>query len=387
MWDADRNGSLTPWDVLPQSNKNVHWACDQGPDHRWRAAVYMAKSCPFCANRRVSVTNSMSAVRPDMAAMWDAAKNGGASPAGVIATTTKRLHWRCSVGHEFVMRADILARRATLCWTCDGTLARSTRGSLSDDAPLHAALWHPTRNGDLTPDKVSTASRRRVWWLCPAEHEWEGVIADRTKTAGCPWCTRALPSPEYNFTTEAPHAGSMWHPTLNGDRLATDVLPRSSAKAWFACEQGHAFKGVVGLVAAQRWGCDQCSVRSESKVEVALYDALAAHYSVAPRNTRIKTPGKNGRPRTPDIILSGHRVIVEFDGGWWHRQMLDRDTAAFAEYASHGYRLIRIREEGLPLIGEWDLTVPARRRPVDAPDLARRVLDHLNALGILPDAR
>ena len=45
--------------------------------------------------------------------------------------------------------------------------------SFAERFPETAAEWHPTLNGDLTPDEVGFASNRRAWWLCAAcAHEW-----------------------------------------------------------------------------------------------------------------------------------------------------------------------------------------------------------------------
>ena len=38
--------------------------------------------------------------------------------------------------------------------------------SLADLFPDVAAQWHPTRNGELTPTKISYGVGRRYWWKC-----------------------------------------------------------------------------------------------------------------------------------------------------------------------------------------------------------------------------
>lgn len=55
--------------------------------------------------------------------------------------------------------------------------------------PALASQWHPTRNGDRSPDQYTPNSNEKFWWRCSEndEHEWEAVIASRHK-AGCPIC-------------------------------------------------------------------------------------------------------------------------------------------------------------------------------------------------------
>jgi hypothetical protein len=56
--------------------------------------------------------------------------------------------------------------------------------------PQLAAEWHPTRNGARTAATVPVSSGKTAWWLCAAGHEWEAIIANRSKGVGCDKCGR-----------------------------------------------------------------------------------------------------------------------------------------------------------------------------------------------------
>jgi hypothetical protein len=58
-------------------------------------------------------------------------------------------------------------------------------------APEVADQWHPTLNGDLTPNMVTIGSNKRVWWQCQEGHVWKAVVYARvgTQKTGCPVCT------------------------------------------------------------------------------------------------------------------------------------------------------------------------------------------------------
>jgi hypothetical protein len=47
--------------------------------------------------------------------------------------------------------------------------------------PEVANEWHPTKNGELTPNDLTRASSKKVWWLCPKGHSYESTIANRTR--------------------------------------------------------------------------------------------------------------------------------------------------------------------------------------------------------------
>ncbi|MFG3285285.1 zinc-ribbon domain-containing protein [Streptomyces sp. NPDC048111] len=77
------------------------------------------------------------------------------------------------------------ARRAATAHH-EGGQARGT--SLRLAAPQVASEWHPSRNGDTTPDSVAAGSSRKAWWLGACGHEWQAVIHSRSRGCGCPYC-------------------------------------------------------------------------------------------------------------------------------------------------------------------------------------------------------
>ena len=61
--------------------------------------------------------------------------------------------------------------------------------SLAITHPEKAKEWHPTLNGDLTPNNVTAGSGKKVWWNCPTHGEYESMIFNRVKNNnGCPYC-------------------------------------------------------------------------------------------------------------------------------------------------------------------------------------------------------
>ena len=38
--------------------------------------------------------------------------------------------------------------------------------SLAETHPEVAKQWHPTKNGDLTPNNVTPGSNKKAWWKC-----------------------------------------------------------------------------------------------------------------------------------------------------------------------------------------------------------------------------
>lgn len=100
QWHGKRNGELTPWNTAAGSAKPVWWRCKAGPDHEWQAKVYKRalekNGCPFCANKRLSITNTLEAKYPELANLMLPEDNGGLKASEVIAVMTTALNWRCS---------------------------------------------------------------------------------------------------------------------------------------------------------------------------------------------------------------------------------------------------------------------------------------------------
>jgi len=94
-WHPTKNGGLTPEQVLAGSNKKVWWICGEGPDHEWEASSHTrtgkgTTGCPCCSGNKLSVTNSLATLFPDVAAQWHFQKNDGVTPDQVVAGSNKK---------------------------------------------------------------------------------------------------------------------------------------------------------------------------------------------------------------------------------------------------------------------------------------------------------
>src|SRR5438309_2135044 len=107
----------------------------------------------------------LSITHPQLAAEWHPTKNGDLRPDQVYAGSDKKVWWLCRGGHEW--QARIANRKHERgCPYCAGRKISDTN-SLVALFPDLAVEWHPTKNGELTPDQVVAGSARKVWWQCP----------------------------------------------------------------------------------------------------------------------------------------------------------------------------------------------------------------------------
>ena len=97
-WHPEKNGSLTPYDVRPGSNKKVWWLCQKDPSHEWLSSVQNrvnGSGCTICTGRIAIPSTSFQAHYPQLAREWHPDKNGTLEAKDVRPGSNKKVWWRC----------------------------------------------------------------------------------------------------------------------------------------------------------------------------------------------------------------------------------------------------------------------------------------------------
>lgn len=264
QWDAAGNAPLTAGDISYGSKQKVWWRCEKG--HRWQAPPYARTGsetgCPYCAGKRVLPgENDLASAFPEVAAQWHPTKNGALTPRDVLPGSHRKVWWQCEKGH--VWQAQVKSRvHGCGCPVCANRELAAGENDLLARFPQIAAQWHPTKNGTLRPEQMTSNSNRKVWWLCPLGHAYQAVVAARTaQSSGCPYCAGKRVLPGFNdLETRFPQVAAQWHPTLNGTLTPAQVLPGSHRKVWWQCAEGHAWKAVIySRTTKRKSGCPVCA--------------------------------------------------------------------------------------------------------------------------------
>lgn len=277
QWHPVKNAPLTPSQVTRGSHRVVWWCCEKG--HEWRAAVKArveGNGCPVCAGRMLLTgQNDLAALYPRLAAQWHPLKNGALRPDLVLASTARRVWWRCEKGHEWQARVKDRIN-GTGCPICCGQKVEEGVNDLASRYPVLAAQWNLTANGKLRPQQVAVSSNRRVWWRCERGHEWQASIYSRTRDqTGCPYCANRKVFAGFNdLATLEPELAKQWHPTLNGTLTPEDVTAGNRRKVWWVCPEGHVWKtAVFARTGQRRTGCPVCAGNVNRKKH-RQYDAM-----------------------------------------------------------------------------------------------------------------
>lgn len=140
------------------------------------------------------------------------------------------------------------------------------RKSLAEEYPELLYEWNYHKNGELFPENVSSRSNRKVWWICSKGHEWEAVIANRTRRgSGCPYCSGKKPIiGENDLATLRPDIALEWHPVLNGEMTPDQFKAYSPRKVWWICSNGHEWESRID-VRSRGSGCPCCAGKLVTK--------------------------------------------------------------------------------------------------------------------------
>lgn len=132
--------------------------------------------------------NDLKTRYPEIAKEWHPTKNGELTPEDVPYGSSQMVWWLCPAGHPYDMPVKKRTQRGFNCPICSG---HRTVAGINDFATVYPEIakeWHPTKNGDKTPDMFSSKNGYRAWWICKFGHEWNATIHDRTSGTGCPEC-------------------------------------------------------------------------------------------------------------------------------------------------------------------------------------------------------
>jgi hypothetical protein len=170
LWHPTKNYPLEPHMFTVKSAKIVWWLCDNG--HETQARIYQRVStqCIDCSNQRILTIEEMRDL---------ASKKGGECLSSTYINNQTYLLWQCKEKHPPWKAKARDIQRGRWCPYCSNTKLLS-KNSLAAQYPNLALQWHPTKNGDLTPNEVAIRSNKTVHWICEKGHEWQAIIANRT---------------------------------------------------------------------------------------------------------------------------------------------------------------------------------------------------------------
>jgi very-short-patch-repair endonuclease len=249
--------------------------------------------------------------------------------------------------------------------------------SLQAVAPEVADLWHPTKNGDSSPEKVIAGANKKIWWKCPEgpDHEWEAT-ANSLVSAGsrCPCCAHQKLSVTNSLSTLYPNVAAEWHPTKNGDLTPDQLIAGTHKRVWWQClaVSGHEWSIPILNRTANGSGCPDCTLTPRSAPEMRLAHELTAVIDFHLDAHKLRLAGRLG---DIDILIEGLKLAIEFDGAYWHRNKAEKDLEKTEQIEDEGWKVIRVRERPLESIHTNDVMVEPLTPVKDVADLVLKQIE------------
>ena len=407
-WHPTKNGNLSPEMVTSRSGKKVFWFLPYDDpetgkhfDFEWEETVSnrtesrTRMGCPFLSGRRVyHGFNDLATTHPELAKQWHPTKNGKLTPDKVSFGSQKKVMWYLPydvqddypVKHlrgkhfDFEWSAEVKSRvnGMSVCPYLSGHAVWPGFNDLVTTHPELAKEWHPTKNGKLTPDRVSFGIAKKVWWRLPYDvpddypvkhlrgkhydFEWYGTICNRTAgNHNCPYLSgQAIWLGFNDLATTHPELAKEWHPTKNGSLMPEDVTAGSKKKVWWflpyddPCTGRHFdFEWKASIFSRAR-GVN-CPYLSESHGEKHTRKYLSSYnYEYAYEKNFHDLKGVGGGYLTYDFHITGTKVLIEYQGLQHYKpvdvfggeeqfkiqQEHDRRKREYAK--KNGYKLIEI---------------------------------------------
>lgn len=136
--------------------------------------------------------NCLLKTNPKLWIEWDIKKNNdlGYDIYKMSYGSNKKVWWKCPKCKSNYDRTIKDRKNSKGCPYCSGTRVNHTN-SLASIRPDLASEWHPTKNGEFTPEDVACNKSIKVWWIGKeCGHEWDATIYNRNfKSSSCPYCS------------------------------------------------------------------------------------------------------------------------------------------------------------------------------------------------------
>lgn len=385
--ELHKSNSFKANEITAHSTKAAVWECSSCK-HRWTTKVQSRTSntnsrkpsgCPKCSKSIASKNYNLAVVFPERLKYWDYEKNT-MKPTDITPHSSDEIYWKCDKGHKFKKSPkSIIVKnkygnwsKGSGCRKCSGKEVWSGN-SFSNQNPLAAKQWvfkcktQKQKNGCMRcskksvweksewkyecnegrPEDFTVRSGKVKWFKCSKGHYWKVAIGERKKY-GCGYCFGRWATKENNLKVVFPEIANLWDYKLNSDK-PEDYTPRSESVKWWKCQFGH--KSYEKKIASHTpnisnksyipSGCPQCQLTPRSRDEIYLLFELMLFFNIDPEDHKIKLT----RLEDVDIILRDEKIIIEYDGYYWHKNRIDRDKRKTKEFQDAGWTVIRLREK------------------------------------------
>lgn len=220
--------------------------------------------------------NSFALVHPELVSQWHPTKNGKLTPYLVEQNSSKRIHWMCSSGHEWIARV-YTRNKGVGCPYCSGRYP-TDKNNLKKAYPQICQEWNYELN-EKAPDEYTPVSGQVVWWTCgKCKTNYKMAISARTtRFCGCPNCSKekartnrmsSILQTQGSLSETFPELLQEWNFEKN-TISPQNVVSGSATKVWWLCNVcGNEWQAEIRSRTKQKSKCPKCVQREKSKLSM-----------------------------------------------------------------------------------------------------------------------
>ncbi len=335
QFHPNKNIDISPEVISFQHKGQVWWLCEKG--HEWKEKVsnrvrQKTVNCKIC--------ESLAYAHPELAKELHPTFNNDLKADDIAPGSHQKVWWLCQQGHEYNATVKNRAVNRSGCPYCTGRKITSDK-SLAVSHPELAKILHPTKNNDITADKITSNYQKQVWWMCELGHEWQETVlncsrqseiickgcrsigylrpelleewhpsnqlsvyetaancnekvlwrckvckhewwsnvANRFRGSGCPGCSGADATPNTSVAALYPEVAKEWDYVSNS-KTPADYTIGSMEEVFWICSNGHCYKESIYDRTTRNRGCPTC--KTVAYLCPHLIDEWSSQNSISP---------------------------------------------------------------------------------------------------------
>lgn len=313
----------------------VEWICPKSTcshPHEWRATmrdriIAPQTDCPFCCGKRICACLSFMNLNPELVPQYDPVKNGTLDPYTLSSYSHHRVYWICPITncdmkcqHSWV--APVGSRsNGHGCPVCYGSKPCICR-LFQTKHPELIKEWKFDENTHLDLSSIGCSSPLVATWICKNSicakkclHIWKVSISERTRGAGCPFCSpRGRQVCECNsLYGKFPLLMLEWSLENTIDPKRIKPGSRKAAK-WVCGRCSWKWKASIYHRTVTETGCPLCRLSHGEKALANLLTELQIPFDAQYRMRVFNVVKKSPFLSRFDIYLPSFKAVIEFDG-------------------------------------------------------------------------
>lgn len=202
--------------------------------------------------------------------IWNFDKNIAFNPKNISTHSNLKVWWKCNKNHEWQSVVSNISKGSG-CPFCSGHKA-TNETSFGNNYPELLKEWDYIKN-ELKPNEITCQSKKKVWWKCKDQHEWQTTVQNRTKGSRCPYCSNKIVLEAKSLFTLEPELMKEWDFRKNQKIDPQKISVGSGLKAWWICKNDHSWDASIYHRAKNKSGCPFCSNK-----KISLENSIVINY-------------------------------------------------------------------------------------------------------------